>query len=196
MKSYFQEMGEVNFPEFCGERIYMVPFRKSAPLPKSLTRWQSTVDMMTAHIDHDGPMYLMCDQGKVYAGQAHRRPGLHVDGNWIAEISDHYHPPTHFHPGYWKDGGGRWNDAYTPETILLASDVSACAGYSGEFNAPIGKGGEYSMTFSDSLERSVFKAHRCYAGNVTMLHESLPVPIDCLRTVVRINIPGHQLEQT
>jgi hypothetical protein len=197
MKSTVTKLGEVNFPEWSGERVYMVPFNKSSGLPKRLARWQRIVDEMLEGISIDSPIYLMVDQGKVKAGESHRRPGLHVDGNWIAAQMDHSHPPTHLHSGVWKDGGGRWNDAtdggYTPETIFLASDLSACVGYEGQFAATIGKKGEVTEVDISALSRIEFDSNRCYAGNATMLHESIAVPFDCLRTVVRLTVPGLSL---
>lgn len=196
MKSTITKLGPVDFPQWAGERIYMLPFQQSKGLPENLCRWQSTVDMMLDGIQISSPIYLMVDQGQVKAGQAHRRPGLHVDGNWIAQQMDHSHPPTHMHRGDWKGGGGRWNDAtegYSPETIFLASDVSACLGYAGDFLASIGRKGECSEVALSSLSAIPFAAGYCYAGNATMLHESIAVPFDCQRTVVRLTVPGLSL---
>ncbi len=35
--------------------------------------------------------------------------------------------------------------------------------------------------------------NRSYLTNVITIHESLPLPFSCKRTVVRINIPGYDL---
>jgi hypothetical protein len=51
-------------------------------------------------------------------------------------------------------------------------------------------GGECSHIDTTDLQEVVMQAGFAYAGNVAMLHESLPVPMDCLRTVVRLNVPG------
>jgi hypothetical protein len=40
------------------------------------------------------------------------------------------------------------------------------------------------------MDEIILDSGRVYAGNVTMLHESIPVPFDCLRTLVRLNVPG------
>jgi hypothetical protein len=36
----------------------------------------------------------------------------------------------------------------------------------------------------------VLESGLAYAGNVTMLHESRPLPVACQRTLVRLNVPG------
>lgn len=77
------------------------------------------------------------------------------------------------------------------ETILLASDVPACRALVGEYEGPIGKGGDLTHLDLSHMREIMFEANKVYAGNVTFAHESLPVLHDCQRTVVRINVPGH-----
>lgn len=74
--------GDVNFPTFKGERIYMREFFKKDGLPKDISRWQSTVDQMLVDVETDGPIYLMVDEKFVKANSYHRRPGIHIDGYW------------------------------------------------------------------------------------------------------------------
>lgn len=205
MKSELRQMGLVSFPENIGERIYMVPFVKT--LPAHLSRWQLTVDQMLDGLTVMGPCYLMVDQSIVEAGATHRRKGLHVDGNWLPGLSCHGNPdpygpqpghghappprPHHMHMGgRWDNpapGWKQWN--YQPEAILLATDVLGCAAYIGELSGPIGSGGEYGGDIKQ-LDRIELEPGRAWGGNVTMLHESLPLVTRDARTVVRINAPG------
>lgn len=215
--SIAQERGIVPFPAYTGERIYMREFRKSDGLPRAMSRWQPTVDAMLDGIDVDGPIYLMVDQGEVRAGTAHRRPGMHIDGYWHPAVQAHgmpSRPPGH--TGYpdrggrgWAthtgnppegrhrgDGPGRhmsggWGGATyeTREGLLLASDVMACRAMVGEYIGQPGEGGDCSHIDTRHMSEVMFRAGRVYAGNVTMLHESLPVPQACRRTVVRLNVP-------
>lgn len=46
MKSIVQPRGNVQFPEFTRERVYMREFKKKEGLPFDLRRWQPTVDAM------------------------------------------------------------------------------------------------------------------------------------------------------
>lgn len=81
-ESKVQENGLVTFPEFTGERVYMLPFFQKEGLPENLKRWQPTIDQMLDGVMTDQPIYLMIDQAFVSAGKNHRRPGLHIDGYW------------------------------------------------------------------------------------------------------------------
>jgi hypothetical protein len=181
MDSILQHRGQVTMPQFTGERVYMRPIRKGA-LPFDLQRWQPTVDAMLAGIDVAGPMYLMIDQSVVEAGSPQRRPGLHIDGYWVPALQAHEQPGK---PGH------RHGDCEShPEAILLASDVSASRAFTGRFDTTIGAGGDCSHLSTQGLTEVRLQAGQCYAGNVSMLHESLPVAHTTPRTLVRINVPG------
>ncbi|UIF90917.1 hypothetical protein [Cupriavidus sp. UYPR2.512] len=205
IQSIAQQRGRVPFPAHIGERVYMREFRKADGLPADLSRWQSTVDAMLDGVDTDGPIYLMVDQGAVRAGNPHRRPGLHIDGYWNPGVHAHgphrpdtpHHsvrPPRHIHSSG-GDHGFKWTTSregvhWPSEAIILASDVSACRAMVGEFEGMPAEGGDCSHIDVAGMEEIRFHAGHAYAGNVTMLHESLPVAVDCLRTVVRLNVPG------
>lgn len=110
-------------------------------------------------------------------------------------------PPTNVHPIQRKiprkphfpkvrcDG---WGTAMfdKSEAILLASNVEASRAFVGEFGGGIADGGNCDAVSLDGLVPVPLVANRVYAGNVTCLHESLPVLMDCERTLVRINVPG------
>lgn len=191
MQSIIKERSSVTFPRFTGERVYMRPFIQSEGLPFDLARWQPTVDSMLDGISTDGPIYLMIDQGVVRAGITHRRPGVHIDGYWNPATGSHDGQPAHFHGGHMSQRHITELSKTRHEAILLASDIGACRGFIGEYEGIIGEGGDCSSFDLSSLEIIHFKSDRCYAGNVTALHESLPVPHDCLRTLVRLNVPEH-----
>lgn len=188
MKSLLKEIGPVQFPANTGERVYMLPFTKRNGLPKSLSRWQDTVDAMLRNVDSKDQIYLMIDQGVVKAGHTHRRSGPHIDGNWIPAINSH---------GTGDGGGGRhcpvpkhMHVDLEPEGLILASDVCASCAYLGEIEGIPGEGGDCSHLDLTHAQRIPLQAGLAYAGNVTMVHESLPVESDCQRTLVRLNVPG------
>lgn len=180
MKSQLKEIGRVRFPKHTGEKVYMLPFLQGEGLPKHLTRWQPTVDAMLAGIKTDKPIYLMIDQGEVKSGQTHRKPGAHIDGNWLPDIKAHGGTGGHGHS----------TKRMTDEALILAADVSACKAYVGEVDGEPGEGGDCSHLNLSRTKPVRLKAGRAYIGNVTMLHESLPIKTDCKRTVVRLNAPG------
>jgi hypothetical protein len=222
MLSFAQARSEVTFPEFTGERIYMLEFTQADGLPDEAARWQTTVDQMLEGIVTDQPMFLMVDQSEVLAGNAQRRPGAHMDGYWHPG-RDGYGPTHRFtasgahgptSPGHGPrppapgtHGGspgfhsalptpaGSWGTAHlqevwAPEAVILASDVSGCRALVGEWDGPIGDGGDCAGADLSRLEEFTMGAGRAYAGNVTMVHESLPVAADAFRTLVRLNTPG------
>ena len=220
-KSQIKEIGEVTFPEFKAERVYMVPFFQKEGLPKELKRWQKTVDQMLKGITTEQPIYLMIDQTFVPAGTTQRRPGLHVDGYWLAEDSTHgnggnghgskkntgshgSHGGKKLAKGRHGQGGGHkpkkgegsWEtaDFDYPEALILASNVTASRGFEGTFKGPIKDMGACEHISTEGLKEVVLEANKAYAGNVTFLHESLPVKEDCYRTLVRLNVPGISLD--
>lgn len=185
MKSNLAESGLVPFPTFTGERVYMLPFFQSAGLPAHLARWQPTVDAMLRGIKSDREIFLMIDQARVAAGQTHRRGGIHIDGYWVAGKWAHS-PTTH------RPRAASWQTATfsEPEAIILASDVSACRAFVGEWSGNPNEGGDCAHLDTSRMVEVRMQATRAYVGNVTMLHESIPVKHDCMRTVVRLNVPG------
>ena len=190
--SYVEQRGKVNFPEFTGERVYMKEFYKEKGLPSELSRWQNTVDSMLEGVETDGPIYLMIDQGVVKGGTSHRRSGLHVDGYWIPGVMAHGGGK---HIGSWKTGGWVNCNFKDKEALILASSLTAARGYQGIWEGSCGEGGDCSHINTSNLKEVVMHAGNIYAGNVAMLHESLPVAEDCIRTLVRLNVPGWSPEK-
>jgi hypothetical protein len=194
-------------PEFTGERVYMRRLDLKSAFPADLGRWESVVNSMLRGIDVP-IVYLMVDQSFVPAGSTQRRPGLHVDGYWVANDASHggspgrhsgspsHAPEPSPEPSHKPSKGGvhdfaDWANAAfdAPEAILLASDVAASRAFVGEWDGQIGDGGSCATDVT-GLEEIVLQAGRCYAGNVACLHESLPVAAACHRTLVRLNVPG------
>lgn len=148
------------------------------------TKWSH----ISAHGGDGGmPSHHTPSPGHSYVPPArdHHRPGP----------SHSYTPPVDVHspvPRRHSAGLGNW--ATSPfaekEAIILASNVSACDAYEGEFSGPIGDMGDCASIPLDGLRSIRMEENTVYAGNVTMLHETLACPVDCDRTVVRLNVPG------
>ena len=193
-KSIVKELGEVQFPEFLGERVYMRKFTKASGLPKDLERWQPTVDSMLNDVDCNGDIFIMIDQTSVQAGNSHRRAGAHIDGYWLEDVQAHGGGGRHsrsllgHHGDYW--GNTSFRDFEEPEGIILASDVEACRAFVGDYQGEIREGGDCEDIDKHNMGIISLKQNTTYAGNVTMIHESLPVSFDCNRTLVRLNVKG------
>lgn len=213
--SFVKEAGLVEFPEFQGERVYMLPFTRKSGLPSHLNRWSKTVSMLLEGVDvsTDQDIYLMIDQKEVRAGQMHRRGGVHIDGYWNPSLSAHtgchctgrhgghrISAHTGIHGTHMtvqremniKDSAGNMvvYDEWPSEALILASNVEACRAWNGLYDGVVGEGGDCSHVNLSEMEEIILKPHTSYHGNVTMLHESLPMPFDCQRTLVRLNVPG------
>ncbi len=177
LKSDIRRAAKVTFPPFTGERIYMQPFLKTdgeVLLPSKLARWVPIVTAMLEGYETTKRMYLMVDQSKVTAGQAHRRPGPHIDGNWS------------------ERGGGECDpeDFDDTELVILASDVEGCVAYVGSYpRCDFAPGGDCSKMDLSGLKQVPLKAGYTYVGTVATIHESVPVKETCNRTLVRINVP-------
>lgn len=89
-------------------------------------------------------------------------------------------------------GSDSWEQSTfeAPEAIILASSLSAAVGYTGEFEGPIRDGGDCAHIDLSGLTKLNMEANRVYVGNVTALHESLPVHQDGVRQLVRLNTAG------
>lgn len=196
-QSNIQQIGAVTFPEHTGERVYMLPFDPHQPLPSSVDRWQHTVDAMLRGLDlsHTPRAYLMVDQGHVAAGNSHRRPGVHIDGYWVESLGGHHGGGHRARAGgTWHSGGGWSTSTFDePEALILASDVCGARAYVGSWSGHIGDGGDCTAVDVSGLAVLPLRAGMVYAGNVTMLHESIPLYFDTKRTLVRINAPGVRL---
>lgn len=96
------------------------------------------------------------------------------------------------HYGHRPGIDSTWADATfdAPEGIILASTISAARGFVGDYEGVIGDMGDCAHIDVSGLDVLPMVAGQVYAGNVNCLHESLPVHTDCLRSLVRLNVPG------
>lgn len=196
--STIQKRGNVTFPEFTGERIYMQPFTKREGLPQGMSRWQPTVDQMLEGIETDGPIFIMVDQKEIPAGTPQRRPGVHIDGIW--------RPASSWDTGGWKTGIGMHTgtgrhgtnkeqaalaarDGIHTQSLMLASDVAGCRAFEGPYEGECGEGGDFTHLDLDGLKSFILTPNTAWVGDaMTLLHESVPVARQCRRTLVRLNI--------
>lgn len=187
MQSIIKQGCNVVFPEFTGERIYMVPFTKAKGLPVEYSRWSALAAAMVEDIETDGVIYFMADQGFVKAGNTHRRGGAHIDGNY-----GHYNGVVGFKgdspPGFKMDLAYRM-PMDTKGGIVLAADHVGCKAYEGDFSDSPAFGGDCSHIDLSGTKQSVMQPNKVYIGNISMVHETTPAQEDQNRTVVRLILP-------
>ena len=192
MLSTVKIIGSTSFPEWRGERHYMVPFTKRNGLPDQLRHWQHTVNSMLANVETEDEIYLMVDQTFVKAGHTQRRPGVHVDMYWHPSISAHGGGHGHTTSPSRHDSR-HCNSGSFHEGIILSSSVVGGVAYIGEWdqNFMNPKDGDCSKLDVSNLQKVIMEPNKVYAGDtIAMLHESVPVEQDCHRTLVRLNVKG------
>jgi hypothetical protein len=188
MESKISKIGNVTFPEFTGERVYQIPFKKGQSLPSELARWQPTVDLMLVGINTDEEMYLMIDQAIVNKNQTQRRSGAHIDGNWDA-VNQRHGGGGH-RVMAWSTGGGWKTENLTKGGIILAADCDGAKVYKGNISGLVGEGGDCTHLDLSNMETEILQPNQAYIGNVTMIHEAVPSIKSCNRTLVRITLPS------
>ncbi len=179
MISKCKTLGPVLFPEFTGERAYMIPIKQKEKLPNEFSRWQSTVESMLKDIEATDCIYMTIDQSMVNEGKTQRRSGPHIDGNWVE--------------GKYKtmawDTGPTWNTKNL-ETggIILAFDFNGPKAYAGEFKGECNNGGDCSHLDLAGAKTEILKPNYAHVGNVTMIHEAMPSNATQSRIFIRLTL--------
>ena len=190
------ELGDIQFPEFRGDRLYMHQINLEADLvlPMIFNRFSNSVKNILSYLPNlKGLAYLTIDEKFVKKGTTHRRGGAHIDGNYIFG---------------WGNGGGWLTGTegrklsedqhklqYCSQTggLLIASNYTACRSWVGEFKGVPNQGGDCEH-LRDQLNISpsfLLKPNKVYCGNSTNIHESLPVEESVNRTLIRITLPSN-----
>lgn len=196
-ESLAKPAGNISLPAFQSLRLYMhaLIIGTGQKLPPSMAEFDPVVDRMLSVVNlNDGDkIFVTIDQKHVTAGQSHRRPGPHVDGNYIFD---------------WGGGGGNgWltgtaGRVLSPENhklqycnprggMIIASDHKACRGWIGQFTGQPNQGGDCSHLQDqlDLAQQFWMDPNKIYVGNSTFIHESVAVARDVDRTLVRITLP-------
>lgn len=150
----------------------------------------------------EGRAYLTIDAKEVQAGTSQRRPGAHIDGNFLDDL--YLKELRRTDPGGWTTGGGNgWKvgeggnvltseqhkQSYRSDTggMLIMSTYPACKGWNGVFNSEPGIGGDCAHV--NLNEGFILKPNTVYYGNSQFIHESLPVDKNVFRVMVRVTLP-------
>jgi hypothetical protein len=189
--SISKELYKVQIPQYTGE-IKMLPFNLEN-INEIPVKFNEIINKMIEYLPNkSGIAYLTVDGKIIEKNSTHRRPGIHIDGNYL-KVGD-------WGKGCgngWKVGesGRKLNSvehklSYQSKTggMLIASNYSACKGWNGIFNENPKEGGD--CTHLKNLgEGFILKPNKVYYGNSQFLHESLPVDKELHRVLIRITLP-------
>jgi hypothetical protein len=171
-ESKIEHKGTVQFPDFSGLRVMMLPFQMEDldTLDCDAFEYKALVHDLIGHSTvKTGVAYLTIDEALVESGVAHRRPGMHVDGL-----------------GAWGGGGGAW----ARNGMLTASTVVGCRGWAQTFSGgPDENGGCDHMRHQCGPE-TVFEPNQVYWCGPLAVHESLPMDETQRRQFVRLSMPN------
>lgn len=201
INSISKELFDVEVPYFKGE-IGMLPFDLSnlADIPE---KFKDIVKKMVSPLPiKEGVAFLTVDGKLVEKGKTQRRGGIHIDGNYLAEIKSW---PGSGGAGWGGNGGGNgWKvgeggvelnseqhkiSYENPNGgMLIVSNYPACKGWNGVFEGKPGIGGDCSgVQIKD--EGFILKPNVVYYGNSQFVHESLPIDKTVERVMLRITLP-------
>lgn len=171
--SQIRDLGPVALPAYTGLRVMMMPFLIEDMQSIPFVRYREPVRLLLEqNPDHlpEGTAYLTIDEAEVSAGETHRRPGLHVDGlgSWGG-------------PAPYACGG-----------MILLSSRLGCVAYDQPLpGMPDAEGDcEKFRSLLDVARRVEMMPGRAYWCAPFLMHESIPMPEQTRRQVVRISMPN------
>jgi hypothetical protein len=192
IKSLATELMYVQVPEFTGE-LRMLPFDMQTlkGIPEEFMEFVRT--LIAPLPDKKHTAWFTLDGRVIEKGKSHRRPGVHIDGNYIPDVSD------------WGGGSNGWKVgeggrslssdhhklSYENENggLILVSNYPACRGWIGSYDITPGIGGDLRHS-ADKLDKGfMLKSNTVYYGNSRFIHESLPVENKVHRVLARITLP-------
>lgn len=191
MKSFISiasKAGQIDFPEYKGIRIMMMPFYAydvDGTIPDSIAQYRDPIKKMLAaapaHCEFwdNTPCYLTIDERHVPKGEIQRNPGLHIDGMF-----------NNMACGAWG-GGGSWGSV--GNGMLVASNVSNTLDvYIGVIHGyPVGDGDcEHLRDSVDGCIKFSPLAGEVVWADGFCLHEALPMQENGKRQFIRVSLPN------
>ncbi|BCJ91809.1 hypothetical protein IZ6_25440 [Terrihabitans soli] len=179
--STFCYRGQIDFPEFSGLRVMMMPvvLGDLGSIPDMLASYRGVLTKLFALGGHAGSVgYVTIDEKHLTPGDTTRRGGLHVDGVYQGKM------------GAWGGGGG-WGSV--GNGMLTVSSYPACRAWNQHFIGMPGDEGECDHLIDqlDPKAERVFGAGEVYWLDGLCVHESMPVPEETDRQFIRLSLPSN-----
>lgn len=207
LRSYSKELNAVHIPTFTG-KISMLPFDLADATLKDIpNQFIDLVKQMISNLPElKGIAYLTIDGKHLKRSLHHRKPGIHIDGNFIPQGENASWKGTNGGGGGWKVGNNGDNQskeefekAYLSKTggMLITSTYPLCKGWNGEFDGKPEKGGNCAMFYLHPKlaldvhpdKGFILKPNTIYYGTSQFVHQSLPSDKSIHRVLVRITLP-------
>lgn len=183
LNSSFARLVPVALP-YQGRQLYMGGFDLANPvMPEGFEDYLEPVkNLCIAASRHVGKAFMTVDEKVVQAGMSQRRPGPHVDGNFMPAFKD------------WKHGGGGWNHTCNNVPIprmevIVAASVSGCRAWDGQFDGVPSDSGDLSHIADQLGEGVVLPPNVGFLLSPDCVHESMVFEQDTARSFLRIALP-------
>lgn len=181
LNSFAIPLNAVTLPQCEGRQFYMHAFDLANPvMPEGFADYlKPVVDLCRAAGAMVGTAYMTVDEKFLRAGETQRKPKPHVDGCFKpASVKG------------WSHGG--WNHScnivpFKRMPVIVASSVSACKVWEGQFDAQPKEDGDLSHV--ELGDGAMVPANVGYLLSPDCIHESLPMTHDTARTFLRIALP-------
>ena len=194
MISSIQDLGTVKLPSNLPiTKIYMRPWGETFFNSDDDELWLDSISDVLGLVALEDPAdpfkcFIMVDNDFIEEGKYHRRPGVHIDGNWIPEMNAHRPRPGWVHVGKHGNGGHIIDDSSKHQKLIMVSSEPYCKVYLGEYDGEIKEGGDCSEIDTSAMESMILEPNHVYMGDaMTLLHETLPATHTSNRALIRIN---------
>jgi hypothetical protein len=209
MESIFKKIGgPIELPEFKERNLYMYKMgMNKVIMPEGFKDYEPTIESVLSKLnDRNDVCYITIDE-KHIKNETHRRSGIHVDFNWYENIQNHadrgdesgrgsHSPGTHQSNGGERNVGihraiGRHSGHRRDMDkggVLLLSNYDGCRAWKGHYDdSMIGEGGCCKNVDVSGLESAILKSGYVYYLNSLGIHESIHIPTEVKRSLIRIN---------
>lgn len=185
LKSFYRQLCEVALP-YAGRQRYMHGFDLSNPtMAEGFEDYLEPVKALCRAAGAViGKAFMTVDEKIVPSGMSQRRPGPHVDGQFLAHKQMWGHAPTG--PG-WNHSCNGVPLARMP--VIVASSAVGCRAWRGDFDAQPDAGGDLSHIADVLGEGQVLPANVGYLLSPDCVHESMIMEKNTERSFLRIALP-------
>jgi hypothetical protein len=183
LNSWYAPLCPVRLP-YASRQKYMHSFDLANPImPQGFEDYLEPVTALCRSAGaSSGTAHMTVDEKTVVAGMSQRRPRPHVDGCFIPQKMDWSHPiPAWNH--YCN------NVPVSRMPIIVASSVSGCRAWDGQFDAAPTESGDLSHIEERLGVGEVLPAHVGYLLSPDCIHESMVFDSAVERTFLRIALP-------